>query len=656
MDMKYNFSILALAAAILGLTFSSCSHERYNEERPAEGRTIALKVVTPDTKVALKRDEAFLMTDFQWEANDVVDLVFHTSTQNIAAQHTVTAAELSSDFKSARFAITVPAEITGAFTLYGVYGGTLSGTTVTLAQSSSDASLNGDPKSNLVMSFKADLDASALPAETPVAFNCLGSLFNVNLVNTGSAALDAIKEIKLKSADATWPKTQIYGNGTTYDLVTGTYTDAATTLTELTFPATSANLASGATMSLYGWYAPKAGAAFPALSVELVKTDGTTVATADTKAPSITLTSGKTYKFNMKWDESSLLFDVNDPSRLGFSKIVQRFEIPQTSMAADQTGSALRSMAYHKDVISLLVAGTIKDVLYYDALSGAYVGNNGKNNTLTRWASDDAGQVIAGISTKAGVQTTFYQIAIPGYTPATQFIPSGLFPKQTNTSDGDIFNGAQISATGDIKNGDAVIFYPVYRNAKTPVVFRAEILNKALKSFTKIDYGNPTNSYHPTYGPFGNVGFAFPLGNHVEDGYIFGDRNEISYFKGTDKKIFQYEDLGAFTYGGFAGGKCFDMNGKKYAVIYRIVKNGTAKGGYFRILDITDPNAITMTSAEREAAGINFVVYESPVFPQPLGQDDMLYGGIDVKYLSNGNVILYFMVGGAGVRAYDIVK
>jgi|GEM_PF-2773650 hypothetical protein len=337
---------------------------------------------------------------------------------------------------------------------------------------------------------------------------------------------------------------------------------------------------------------------------------------------------------------------------LGFSKVVEKFTLSQETMpnAADKVADGLVSVAIvnNNEVLSVL---TKTDVLYYDALTAEYKGHRGGTQTLTRWASDDMGNVVAGRSAAAGAVTPYYKITIPGN--EQNFVVSGFTVNQTNNSDGTVSSGGQIVVSGDI-NKDAVLFYPVQRFGKNPMAYRLSVVNgnntNLIPELVEYIYVNP---FREGLKPFGNVGIACPVGPKVADGYIMGDRNELSYFKGTDRRVFKYEDVGTFNYGGHFAAKVFRMNQKTYVAIARFM---VGQGAVVRILDITNPAAITMTEEERTAAGIKFVAYESEIFAPLYGNNEALQGGLDVKKLDNGNVILYLMCSSCGVKAFELVK
>lgn len=325
----------------------------------------------------------------------------------------------------------------------------------------------------------------------------------------------------------------------------------------------------------------------------------------------------------------------------GFAEVKPLFEIRHEELP-DAKANELKSIAVSGDKLVLL---TKTNILYFDALSGKLMGNLGKRYSLNLIASDSLGRILGtNAVNKDGTMKIFRMNSVE---EAPIEIYSGI-----NTNDGQYGNGAQMSVYGDIEK-NAVIFTPFWRGGKSSNTNRWVIesgkFTTSSPELIEYIYNDPAAK------PYGNIGFAMSEGANAKDGYVFGDRAESSYFKEGVRYILNPADIGLWTYGGPGGGKIFYMNGAKYLALWR---SNLSHGGLFNIMDITNPAAIAMSKEDRARNRIQFLQYESETFRHfsGFGTNVSMVGGIDVKYLENGNVILYFMYDNAGIKAYELIK
>lgn len=328
--------------------------------------------------------------------------------------------------------------------------------------------------------------------------------------------------------------------------------------------------------------------------------------------------------------------------RPGFVSVEELFEIRHESLTGEVANS-LQSIAVSGDKLVLL---TKKNLFYFDALTGRQLGTWGSAKSINRLTSDSKGRLICTNAANNGGNMLLLAYDDVNASLVTLF-------NAPNPTEGMYGNGAQLSAYGDTK-ADAVVFTPIWRNAKTSQVFRWGFegngtLSSESPKLIEYQYDKSLDK------PYGNIGFGIPLGPKVTDGYILGDRTEAGYHKNGVKYIFDKADFGQYTYGGPIGGKVFVMSDATYFAIGR-AKLGL--GGAFNILDISNPEAIAMSKIERETARIKFVAYESGLFRinSDYRENVGMVAQIDVKPLPDGNMILYFMYCNSGIKAYKLIK
>lgn len=325
----------------------------------------------------------------------------------------------------------------------------------------------------------------------------------------------------------------------------------------------------------------------------------------------------------------------------GFANVKPLFEIRHENLAGAKAND-LKSMAISGDKIILL---TGSDILYFDANNGNLMGSKGTHHGFNRLATDSLGRIIGSNAVSNGSTMRLFRM------DAVEDDPVEIF-SAINTADGQFGNGAQINIYGDLDN-NAIVFAPIHRNGKSSQVYKWVIDEGEISSTSPeiIEYIYTD----PEAKPYGNIGFAISAGPNSNDGYIFGDRAESSYFQEGVRYIIKPDDIGLWTYGGPGGGKVFTMNGAKYFALWR---SNLSHGGLLNIMDISNPAAIAMSREERGRNRINFLQFESETFRHfsGFGNNVSMRGSIDVKYLQNGNVILYFMYDNSGIIAYELIK
>lgn len=308
--------VLNFTAIAVLLFFVACSNENDLPETNFEfesGRSLSLTASMPDeqpsTRVGLTQEGLDIATS--WELNDEIMLAYVQGSNK--GTTIVTVDSISNNGKKAHFEIPIPANASGQFTLYGVYGSQ----GIDLTGSNPVANLPANPGSaGTLNSVEERLDAmlyfehsmQTTDTEASVSFNQIGSLFAIsfngvtqNTINFITQQL--ISEVRIVGVvgpenDENWA----FNNGTGgqgFDLVTKEFEDVSTAGNYISFSTQGSSLVIGETTTLWGWYPPLPNKAWPELSVELRTLDGTVVlSSSNTKAVRATApTAGKTYHF-----------------------------------------------------------------------------------------------------------------------------------------------------------------------------------------------------------------------------------------------------------------------------------------------------------------------------------------------------------------------
>ena len=323
---KKLFPILTLTIIIF---FGACSNEEILQDqnsgtKPGSERTLSLTAsmpTEPTTRVGLeqKADKTIALT---WEMDDELQLAFVQGDNK--AKSIAKVMSISPDKKKASFDIKIPDGFdTGVFDLYGVYGGGgLSDANPTQAQLPTNAgnttSLGGDEASSVqnrkdVMLYFESKGIEVNKPQASVMFQHLGSLFSFTLQNNGSSAMDDIKEVRLSSDDTTnkWGYNTGAGNQI-YDFIDGFQNKVEGSDYYIYFGAESKSFEAGQPVTLWAWYPPLPEVSWPALKIELVKTDNSIIASANAlPARTNPTTAAKSYYFYAAWDGAELNF-TND--------------------------------------------------------------------------------------------------------------------------------------------------------------------------------------------------------------------------------------------------------------------------------------------------------------------------------------------------------
>ncbi len=252
-------SILISLFSLILITACS-SHEiiEPDESTPSKGRTLTLKASMPDdnpsTKLAITEVDQNISV--RWKEGDMINLCFESIDGNtIKTVSDVPAINITPDGKRAEFTITIPAEITGSFNLYGIYGATFqtADSKIVLFPTPPDGVALSEIEDMCVMRF-ADLN---LTPEEPanVSFSHLGSIVGMWLFNAHSTS-KTITSISLRGDGYQWLYNK--AGAATYDIATQTFVNAQAG-DQINFEIGSEiTIASGETHKRYCWIVPTA--------------------------------------------------------------------------------------------------------------------------------------------------------------------------------------------------------------------------------------------------------------------------------------------------------------------------------------------------------------------------------------------------------------
>lgn len=252
-------SILISLFSLILITACS-SHEiiEPDESTPSKGRTLTLKASMPDdnpsTKLAITEVDQNISV--RWKEGDMINLCFESIDGNtIKTVSDVPAINITPDGKRAEFTITIPAEITGSFNLYGIYGATFqtADSKIVLFRTPPDGVALSEIEDMCVMRF-ADLN---LTPEEPanVSFSHLGSIVGMWLFNAHSTS-KTITSISLRGDGYQWLYNK--AGAATYDIATQTFVNAQAG-DQINFEIGSEiTIASGETHKRYCWIVPTA--------------------------------------------------------------------------------------------------------------------------------------------------------------------------------------------------------------------------------------------------------------------------------------------------------------------------------------------------------------------------------------------------------------
>lgn len=298
---------LFLTISLLMVLVSACNKEQITIEENRIGQKITLSASFPGnepiTKVALDQQENNTIA-LTWAEGDQITLAYVKDQKNTAIE-TVTIRDISANGKDAKFDITIPEDFdSGTFDLYGVYGG--GGISIVdnkpiaiLPSTTSDAtSLSdiGDASSvqarKDVMLYFASTGINVNAPNASVTFNHLGSLFCINIINDSGTDLqfskarligvDALTNIPL--ANGEWAYNSL-NSSKSYDLISGLYLDQESSNNYISFTPSQTTIPTGNGLPLWAWYPPLPTINWPALRLDLLDSQGATIANTDEPKP-----------------------------------------------------------------------------------------------------------------------------------------------------------------------------------------------------------------------------------------------------------------------------------------------------------------------------------------------------------------------------------
>jgi uncharacterized protein (TIGR02145 family) len=259
---------------------------------PLPGEAIPGAEAKGTTRIALKDTET--KVELAWEDNDQLYLVFAEEGEP-KGKATVTVRDISEDGKTASFDIHIPAGVTAeTFELYGVYGGTgfvgEESHEVAMPATPWSGSLKELQEKELVMlTFQNSGINRENPGNISIAFEHLGSLFNIAVENTGGTTISDVTGVELTASTDIFARQN--SGSATYNVVNNTFS-GTTTGTSLAFDlAVAADLVPGGVIDFWAWFPPSTGH-WPSLDLkvkygssgELVTGDAQPARTADTEA------------------------------------------------------------------------------------------------------------------------------------------------------------------------------------------------------------------------------------------------------------------------------------------------------------------------------------------------------------------------------------
>ncbi len=259
------------------------------------------------TRIALTLDEKNVR--LTWEEGDSIYLLYVQNDRKIGEY--VVVKNISADRKKAGFDITLPEAIEdGTFDLYGVYGriGVNSDdpSRIYLPMHNSDGSLQSlQEEKQMMMIFKEEGLSTATPQAT-VTFNHEGSLFCIQLMNTGGGSLNDLVYAKLYGNPGGWALNND-GGSEEYILTEARYTGDADNYIRFSSPESS--LAPGDTLSIWGWFPTLPDVNWPQLDLDLEDSVQMLYRSSNSKPARTSPTApGKSYYFYAACNGSDLHF------------------------------------------------------------------------------------------------------------------------------------------------------------------------------------------------------------------------------------------------------------------------------------------------------------------------------------------------------------
>lgn len=271
MIMNQRISIMRVIYFIVTVSLwcwmTACSNGEIVENELTETvppRTLRLKASMPDegtkdgsvtTRVLLSEAEEGNIT-VQWKEGDQINLCFVSEGgSTVRTVLGVPVTHISPNGKSADFEITIPAEITGTFNLYGVYGASFSpvnSSTLLLPGPHAGTALS-DNEAVSVMRFAAE---NLTEASSPqVSFSHLGSIFAVWIYNDTASPVN-VGQLTLSSAGKGYNWLRNSSGQATFNIAANSFINAYAG-TELVYsPPSGTTIAAGGSLKLYRWVVP----------------------------------------------------------------------------------------------------------------------------------------------------------------------------------------------------------------------------------------------------------------------------------------------------------------------------------------------------------------------------------------------------------------
>jgi len=271
MIMNQRISIMRVIYFIVTVSLwcwmTACSNGEIIENELTETvppRTLRLKASMPDegtkdgsvtTRVLLSEAEEGNIT-VQWKEGDQINLCFVSEGgSTVRTVLGVPVTHISPNGKSADFEITIPAEITGTFNLYGVYGASFSpvnSSTLLLPGPHAGTALSNNEAVS-VMRFAAE---NLTEASSPqVSFSHLGSIFAVWIYNDTASPVN-VGQLTLSSAGKGYNWLRNSSGQATFNIAANSFINAYAG-TELVYsPPSGSTIAAGGSLKLYRWVVP----------------------------------------------------------------------------------------------------------------------------------------------------------------------------------------------------------------------------------------------------------------------------------------------------------------------------------------------------------------------------------------------------------------
>jgi hypothetical protein len=289
------------------------------------------------------------------------------------------------------------------------------------------------------------------------------------------------------------------------------------------------------------------------------------------------------------------------------------------------------STAVSKENLLIMIAGKIEK---FNPYSGERTGTMTLPAavSINQISNDSQGKIIAITVSNGGAVAKFFKW------DDVNSAPQELAQWTVDIAGSQIVGRTVLNVNGDITK-NAVIYTAANLS---PYVLRWTIKNGAFVSQSpeKILYVSPTGETNfPNTNPSVNA-----LGSNPENGFTVTVYNRGYSYVGPDKiRIFKTSEAQ-----GPIRSFVFDFNRAKYFA-------GSLYASSMFIFDITNPDGIEMSEAQRFENGIDFKPFTSPAFPQNAGAANITASaGFSIKYNADGTAILYYVFANSGIRAYKL--